>query len=275
MENKYLISVDLDDTLLTSDKIISGYTINEVQNLIKNNHHFILNTGRPHQGALKFLKALNIHEPIIVNNGGAIITYDNDYEKIISIKTFHMNLELVRDFHKKVKHMLKNASITSVFDFYAYDIDSLPFWVVHKSPLINFHSGDIIKNLNTLPIMSEYYVKKEHEEEFEQILNSKEFSEFKYIKWGWFDDIVSYEISSKNASKGNAMLYLCDLYNIQHKNTFGFGDQLNDLSLLEKANYGVAMINGVEEIKKNAKYISDFDNNNDGVIKFINKIIKE
>lgn len=275
MNEKYLISVDLDDTLLTKDKTISDYSIKRIQSLVNNNHHFILNTGRPHQGALQYLKLLNIHEPIIVNNGGAIITYDDNYEKVINIKTFHMDMELVLNFHKKVKHMLKNATVTSVFDFYSYDLESLPFWVVHKSHSINFHDGNIIDNLSSLPIMSEYYVKKEFEEEFENILNSKEFSDFKYIKWGLFDDIISYEISSKSASKGIAMRYLCDFYNIPYENSFGFGDQLNDLSLIEKANYGVAMINGVEKIKKTAKYISDFDNNNDGVIRFVNKIIKE
>jgi hydroxymethylpyrimidine pyrophosphatase-like HAD family hydrolase len=50
-----------------------------------------------------------------------------------------------------------------------------------------------------------------------------------------------------------------------------FGDQLNDISMIEEAHYGVAMINAVGELKSYTKYVTDYDFNNNGVIEFIKK----
>ena len=43
---KYLISVDLDDTLLTSEKQITQESIEYIRHLVSLGHHFIINTGR-------------------------------------------------------------------------------------------------------------------------------------------------------------------------------------------------------------------------------------
>lgn len=270
---KYLISVDLDDTLLTKDKTITQESIAYIQNLVKNGHHFIINTGRPHQGAVQYLKQLGIHEPMIVNNGGAIVYYDDNYEKVIDYHLFPMGMKNVISFQKKVSHMVNCATVTSLFKFYSTDYSKTPFWVIHKDEQIEFVEGEIFNLLNTKPHISEYNVKKEYEKDFERILRQKRYQNFSYIKWGFFDDIVSYEISSKKASKGLAMLYLARKYHIKEENIFSFGDQLNDLSMITKANYGVAMINSRNEVKEKAKYISEFDFNNNGVIEFLKKII--
>ena len=46
---KFLISVDLDDTLLTQEKTITDESVAYIQELERKGHHFIINTGRPHQ----------------------------------------------------------------------------------------------------------------------------------------------------------------------------------------------------------------------------------
>ncbi len=50
-----------------------------------------------------------------------------------------------------------------------------------------------------------------------------------------------------------------------------FGDNGNDVNLLASCGYGVAMMKmGVHRQKKAAKYISDYTNNEQGVLRFIN-----
>ena len=68
------------------------------------------------------------------------------------------------------------------------------------------------------------------------------------------------------------MEYLRKKYNIKKENTISFGDQLNDLSMIEKAHFGVAMVNSRKEVKEKAKYVSEFDFNNNGVICFLKKL---
>jgi Cof subfamily protein (haloacid dehalogenase superfamily) len=270
---KYLISVDLDDTLLTSEKEITSKTKEYIRNLVNKGHYFIINTGRPHQGTKRFVETLNINMPIIVNNGGAIVFYDQDNQKITSYHIFPMNVNKLKKLISKTKHMMYSGSVTSLYKFYSNDFSKLPFWIMHKSEDVEFVEGDIIEKLDTVPHISEFCIKEEYEEQFDKIIAQKQFNGFSITKWGHFDNVVSYEISSKKASKGNAMEYLCKKYNIKKENTMSFGDQLNDISMIEKAKYGVAMINARDQVKEKAKYISEFDFNNNGVIEFIKRII--
>lgn len=41
--------------------------------------------------------------------------------------------------------------------------------------------------------------------------------------------------------------------------------------MLKEAYYGVSMVNAHEEVKKETKYTTDFDFNNNGVIEFLKK----
>ena len=50
------------------------------------------------------------------------------------------------------------------------------------------------------------------------------------------------------------------------------GDDYNDIPMLQKAGYSVAMENAVPEVKAAARYITD-TNNNDGVAKAIKKLV--
>ena len=60
-------------------------------------------------------------------------------------------------------------------------------------------------------------------------------------------------------------------FEIDEDKTCAFGDQRNDLSMIEMAHYGVAMINAVDELKQAAKYQTKKDNNHNGVVHFIKK----
>ena len=66
-----------------------------------------------------------------------------------------------------------------------------------------------------------------------------------------------------------------DYYNIKNDHLICFGDGINDFEMLDMAYIGVAMKNGSDELKSKAKYITDYTNNEDGVIKFLEKIIKK
>ena len=77
------------------------------------------------------------------------------------------------------------------------------------------------------------------------------------------------EIFNINSGKGNAVFKLCNILNIPIKNSLAAGDQENDISLIKAAGIGIAMINGVDEVKKIADIITKKDNDNDGLVEFI------
>lgn len=78
------------------------------------------------------------------------------------------------------------------------------------------------------------------------------------------------EITKKNVNKGVALTYLQNLLNVENKNTYCFGDGLNDMSMFELKINKIAVANAHELILKKADKITDSCTNN-GVIKYIIK----
>ncbi|MDP4177127.1 MAG: HAD hydrolase family protein [Bacillota bacterium] len=60
---------------------------------------------------------------------------------------------------------------------------------------------------------------------------------------------------------------LASCLNIELSNIIAFGDDLNDIEMLEQG-YGIAVSNAVEEVLKVGDYVTD-SNDEDGVAKFI------
>ncbi|EEE49814.1 HAD family hydrolase [Staphylococcus capitis] len=82
------------------------------------------------------------------------------------------------------------------------------------------------------------------------------------------------EITHSDAQKGIALSTIAKQLGIELKDVMALGDNLNDVSMLERVGYSVAMDNAAPEVKTVAKYVTD-SNENSGVSKAIKKFLKE
>ena len=64
------------------------------------------------------------------------------------------------------------------------------------------------------------------------------------------------EIVRKGSDKGGALEYLAEHYGIPLSQTIAVGDNINDLSMVEKAGLGVAVENGEKELKEAADFVT-------------------
>ena len=64
------------------------------------------------------------------------------------------------------------------------------------------------------------------------------------------------EVNQIHANKGEALMALADHLGIAHEATMSFGDGLNDLSMIRDAGIGVGMANACDEIKAAADWIT-------------------
>jgi Cof subfamily protein (haloacid dehalogenase superfamily) len=74
----------------------------------------------------------------------------------------------------------------------------------------------------------------------------------------------SMEISDKEATKGNALTWLCGFLGIDVAESVAFGDGLNDSTMLEAAGTGVAMLNASEGVERFADTRTRLDNDEGG-----------
>ncbi|MCQ2747982.1 MAG: HAD hydrolase family protein [Mycoplasmoidaceae bacterium] len=71
-----------------------------------------------------------------------------------------------------------------------------------------------------------------------------------------------------------ALRYLSVYYDIPLERCFVFGDNHNDVEMLETAGQSYAMKNGSATAKKAAKHITTHNNHEQGVARELNKIFK-
>ena len=83
---------------------------------------------------------------------------------------------------------------------------------------------------------------------------------------------IYYDIANIEVNKGNAIKKLCEILDINLKDTIAIGDDYNDISMFKVAGYNVVMGNAIEEVKKYADEIT-LTNNQDGVAIFLEKLI--
>ncbi|MCF4101288.1 Cof-type HAD-IIB family hydrolase [Gillisia sp. M10.2A] len=80
------------------------------------------------------------------------------------------------------------------------------------------------------------------------------------------------DITSLNANKGNAISGVQKELNISPEETLVFGDYLNDLEMMRNAKYSYAMKNAHPEIISNSSFVTNFSNNENGVLKTIEEL---
>ena len=72
------------------------------------------------------------------------------------------------------------------------------------------------------------------------------------------------EIMDKGIEKSAALLHICNKIGMKKEQLIAFGDSYNDLSMLTTAGLGIAMGNAQIDIKKQADYVTD-GNDEDGI----------
>lgn len=78
------------------------------------------------------------------------------------------------------------------------------------------------------------------------------------------------EIMIKGINKAEAVRRLCEFWNVSIENAIAFGDNYNDIEMLEAVGLGVVMGNAPEEIRRRFAEVT-LDNNHDGIAAALKK----
>ncbi len=80
------------------------------------------------------------------------------------------------------------------------------------------------------------------------------------------------DISHISANKGVALQKIQKKLGLDREEIMAFGDFLNDYEMMEVAGHSYAMKNAHPEILRISRFVTEFDNNNNGVIDTIRKV---
>jgi len=260
-----LFIFDLDGTLLDNSAMLKKNTIEQLKMLKENGNIICLASGRPYRSIIKYARQFGDDTPIISENGANITTIDKSISK--NIKKFK-----IKDFIKLYsdnKEMIKSAFFSVENKVYIYNrLQKLePLYHIDSDTIVIEGDYDKINNIDA-PNGALFVVDSPRKEKFEEYINSTA-SKVSYRMLGADLRNAIYEISIKNHSKADAAIKLLKILKLSKNDLVFFGDGENDIELLKLANTSIAMKNANCDVKKAAKFVTEYDNNNEGVYHFL------
>lgn len=248
-----LLLFDLDGTLLRNDKTISGNTINIINKCRKKGIIIGISTSRGKKNTLSYLDDLN--PEIVITSGGALVHL---HDEIIYAAKF--TIDETNSLIKTTREICgKSCEIT---------VDTLNehYWNYKIDPQkLDASWGNSIYtdfeefNLEALKICVEI-----HDPDLAGKLKNA-FPEYDCIR---FSDGDWYKFTKKNATKENAITYICDYCNISKESIIAFGDDYSDIGMLKLCGLGIAMGNEIQDVKDIANEVIG-TNEDDGIADYL------
>lgn len=272
-----IVFSDMDGTLLKHDKTISDTLLSEINSFISRGGKLVLSSGRPLGSILEVAHQFGLVKPgtFIIAFNGALI-YDCDRGEAI------FESKIPRDTLDKLNQLvLKNGIHCHAYETgenYAQTIvcenddEELKFY------RINVHLPYRIVNKLATDIATEPYKVLAVELGDDQS-NLEHFNRELQYELGdtmhtFYSTPFYLECLMKDASKGNAVKFLCDYLGIDVSRSIACGDAANDSPMLKAAGLGVAMCNGTEDAKLCGDYITFSSNEEDGLLEIFKRFVK-
>lgn len=258
------ICSDIDGTLLNKERELSRRTIQIIQK-IKEEIPIVLISSRMPKAMrhLQFELGISTH-PLIAYNGGLVLTYEEG--KLETLLSIEISMDLTKSILKFIDRSTIHMSLYHGDEWYVPEMD---YWANREmnntkvtpsvANLEEVCTSWTSKNIGPHKIMC---MGKEGEIQLlENYLNIHFASELNIYR----SKSTYLEIASKKISKLSALSFLLDKkFKIELGEVIAFGDNYNDIELLNGVGLGVAVGNAKEEVKAVADQITE-SNLEDGV----------
>ena len=265
-----LIALDLDDTLLNDDRQITDLTVQTLRDCAQKGIYVVLCSGRAEDAILPFVRRLQIAG---LQAGRFLIAING-----CSIFDLHTRQNI---FCKKVEPeiLLRTNELAEAVGLRSevYTPDTIYYrektkWTKLDVDLCGL-KGLAVENYEDF--LQKGFTKMLVPGEPEQLLELQKTlrDEFKERAVIFTSKPYFLEILPPDCGKGEAVSYLAKDLNIPIEKTMGLGDSMNDESLIRMCGYGVAMCNGLDAIKNIADFVTQYDNNHDGVGRFLQEAV--
>jgi 5-amino-6-(5-phospho-D-ribitylamino)uracil phosphatase len=248
-----MLVIDLDRTLLHTDKTISPYSANVIGQCRKKGIKVVLATARPVRTVASFLDhvpcdAVAYHNGAFVLVGGERVGESH----LIPVGDTQRILETIQS-----RYPGKKLSVEIDDTLYA-NFDVNEFWNYTRAVMTDF---------SDLP-------QRDADKVIIEITESSEYEEVLSLLppelYGEMSDGKLCLVMNRNATKLNAIRQLSLLWGIPLSAVVAFGDDYNDMEMLKGCGVGVAVGNAIREVADVAGIITD-TNDEDGVANYIAK----
>ncbi|MDI6604361.1 MAG: HAD family hydrolase [Thermoanaerobacteraceae bacterium] len=265
-----LFVVDADGSLLNSDNKISAANMDAINELRARGIIYTIATGRMFTSILPYAAEIKINAPLICFNGALI-------KDIYTRKTYYYNpiqpddavytIKILKEIGYQVNLYIDDELIVDEIN------ERVNWYLTYKNNGVR---------VNTVGDVAEYI--KRIGKGTAKIYAIGDIKNPKPLDSDVYDELCKkvavstsggghLEINAIGVSKGNALKTLANMYDIKRDSVAAVGDNINDLSMIEYAGFGIAMDNAPNLVKIKADFITK-SNDKDGIAFAINKIFR-
>lgn len=261
----------MDGTLLNSEGIITEENEAALKKLQQKGIEVMIASGRLDLMVKRYIQQLDLTGHVISCNGGLIR----------NIKTREIVYSCAMD--KCMVREILTHCIENQIDFLVYTAQimfanknnprALRYEILHKEIAqdlqfeVKYLEDSVMKDIEELDVLKILLI-LDNQEQVDYYINR--YSEYEQL------EVVSsslglVDIMAANTTKGKAIKILAEKQKVKLEEIIAFGDNYNDLTMLQCVGMPIAMENSVDEIKVVAKYITK-SNDESGVAYAINQL---
>ena len=240
------IIVDLDRTMLHNDKTVSPYTLAVLEKCKRNGIRIMAATARPLRTTMQYCEKINF-DAMVVSNGARVICGAQQTDHGICFQSAEKLLDAL--------HRYPELRITLETGDCAYS--NKP--IAEYETTISDHLAAVAKAEGVLKIL----VGLDTNATLSIVSTALTEDLYYTVSNG---NLV--QIMDKSATKWNGIKAMLNTCNCSSNETAYFGDDHDDIEAIKMCGIGIAVSNGIEEVKAVADYVTQ-SNDEDGVAKFI------
>lgn len=263
-----VIALDLDGTLLTPTKTLLPSSLQALARAREAGFTPLIVTGRHHVAIHPFYQALALDTPAICCNGTYL--YDYQAKKVLEADPLPVDqaLKLIDMLNEHKVHALMYVDDAMVYETPTGHVLRTMNWAQSLPPEqrpVFTQVNSLAQNAREVNAVWKFALTDEDSAKLNAFALEVEQQLGLECERSWHDQI---DIARQGNSKGKRLAQWVASQGLSMQDVVAFGDNFNDISMLQAAGVGVAMGNAADEVKAHANVVIG-DNTTDTIAEFI------
>lgn len=263
-----VIALDLDGTLLTPTKTLLPSSLQALARAREAGFTPIIVTGRHHVAIHPFYQALVLDTPAICCNGTYL--YDYQAKKVLEADPLPVAqaLQLIDMLNEHQVHALMYVDNEMVYETPTGHVLRTRNWAQSLPPEqrpVFTQVDSLAQTAREVNAIWKFALTDENSAKLNAFALEVEQQLGLECERSWHDQV---DIARQGNSKGKRLAQWVASQGLSMQDVVAFGDNFNDISMLQAAGIGVAMGNAADEVKAHADVVIG-DNTTDTIAEFI------
>ena len=261
-----LIALDIDGTLLTSQRKIGEETLSALRLAHDSGCAIVLATGRAFGSLQNVAEMLGCADFAVTSSGGGVFHVDGEmlYAQDMPAHSVRAVMDTVKSFGILPELYIKGRAYAS-----DYQLDNMAGWglpektqgyVLSTRVRIDDYEAFVEENIHLIEGVDVLTAPPEIRHPLRSALEKIDGIAVTSSS-PWYVDI-----NTVGVTKASGLMQLGMILNIDRSEMMAFGDAENDIPMIEYAGIGVAMGNASEDVKARADFLTD-TNDAEGIAK--------